>query len=273
MSKSKHLPISFHQTPTDTLQVNWKQEYNDEFICPQCNQGTLDKFQYSRGAACKLRLGCNACDKITYLTCQVRKYPVISIHQTLFGQLQVDWKKEYNSEFICFQCNQGRISRFSHSQQGVHKLKVGCTSCGKYTTLSCQVSPHIYNYRPDLICPNPLCTQIGHNGQKGWIYETFKEKEKNFASNCRCYFCGINFDPEAQSNGSWMGNQNEDKLLSFCFEDDIWDLRHFLEQPHIKTLNFSPIKFQWYRQQVKRYLYFLLKSGIYTSVTVPVNSL
>ncbi|MEM7556054.1 MAG: site-specific integrase [Cyanobacteria bacterium P01_A01_bin.84] len=265
--------ISFHPTLKEVLQVDWNQEYKNEFICPACNQGHLTKFQYAKGAACKLKLSCNVCDKITYLTCQNKKHPAVSNHQTLKGKLQVDWKEEYNGEFVCFKCNNGRIGRFSY-QEGLHNIKCGCTSCGQYTTLSCQISPHIHSYRRDLCCPNPLCTSIGPNGQKGWIYETFnKNRSEKTASNCKCYFCKINFNPTSICNSSWNGNQNTDKLLPFCFSENIWDFRHFVEKPQVKTLNFSSIKLQWYREQVKQYLHFLLKSGNYTSVTVPVNSL
>ncbi|NET44650.1 site-specific integrase [Okeania sp. SIO2B3] len=264
--------ISIHSTLQGKLEVNWENEYHNEFTCPQCNQGTLNKFQYCKNAACKLRLACNTCDKVTFLSCQLRKHPVVSIHQTLFDKLQVDWKEEYNNEFTCFKCNQGKLDRFVDFK-GLHNVKLGCNFCGHKTTLSCQVSPHIHGYRSDLICPNPLCTQIGHNGQKGWIYETFNQENSNCSSNCRCYFCGINFDPTSQSNSSWIGNQNKDELLPFCFEDDIWNFRHFIDNPQAKTLNFRSIKVQWYREQVKGYLHFLLKTGNYTSVTVPVNSL
>ena len=268
----KHPRISIHSTLEEKLEVNWEKEYHNEFTCPQCNKGYLDKFQYSKGAACKLILGCHVCNQATSLTCQLKKYPVVSIHETIIDKLEVDWEKEYNNEFICFECERGKLAKFFYSK-GLHNVKLRCESCKKNTTLSCQVSPHIHGYRPDLVCPNPLCSQIGHDRQKGWIYETSNPDNSICDSNCRCYFCGINFKPNAQSNSSWVSNQNQDRLLPFYFEDNIWDFRHFIKKPQAKKLNFSSIKLQWYREQVKRYLNFLLKSGIYTSVTVPQNNL
>ena len=40
------------------IKVDWKKDYKREFICPKCNQGHLTKFQYAKGAACKLKLSC-----------------------------------------------------------------------------------------------------------------------------------------------------------------------------------------------------------------------
>ncbi len=268
----KHLRISIHSTLKEKLEVNWEKEYHNEFTCPQCNQGNLTKFRYSHSAMCQLTLGCDACNKTIFLTCQLRKHPVVSIHETLFNKLQIDWKEEYNNEFLCCKCNQGKLTRFFY-YQGLHHIKLRCQLCGETTTLSCQVSPHIHGYRSDLICPNPLCNQIGQNGQKGWIYETFNRKKSKSDSNCRCYFCGINFKPNAQSNNSWVGNQNKDRLLPFCLKDNIWDFRHFIKKSQKRKLNFNSIKTLWYREQIKEYLYFLLKTGVYTSITVPQNNL
>lgn len=40
-----------------------------------------------------------------------RKYSPISIHSTLYGQLKVNWEKEYNDEFSCPRC-QSRLTNF-----------------------------------------------------------------------------------------------------------------------------------------------------------------
>ena len=208
----EHPRISIHSTLKEKLEVDWETEYHNEFTCPQCNKGYLNQLKYSKGAACKLILGCHVCNKTTSLTCQLRRYPVVSIHETLFDELQVDWEKEYSNEFICFKCERGKLAKFFY-RQGLHNVRLRCQSCRKTTTLSCQVSPHIHGYRPDLICPNPLCTQLGHDGQKGWIYETFNREKSNCDSNCRCYFCGINFKPNAQSNSSWVSRIKIDYYL------------------------------------------------------------
>jgi len=49
MSQRKHLPISRHQTLNGVLEVNWLQDYQGEFICPQCNQGRLTVYLSIKG--------------------------------------------------------------------------------------------------------------------------------------------------------------------------------------------------------------------------------
>ncbi|MEA5622131.1 integrase [Nostoc sp. UHCC 0251] len=266
----QHPPISIHQTLNGTLQVNWKADYAGEFICPQCNQGQLNRFSYSKGSVCKLRLGCDFCHQVTYLTGKFKHLP-ISIHQTLQGTLSVNWAEKYSGEFICPQCNQGQISKFHYADGQSHQLKLGCNSCSLKTLLCCQVPPQFHGYQKHLVCPNPLCHQIGPDGQKGWIYETFQTNSSQ--SNCRCYFCHINFHPNATSYGSWVGYQQEETLLNFCFDDDVWDFRHFINNSPVRILNFKSIKPEWFRVLVKQYLYSLLKSGRFSASAKPMNSL
>jgi transcription elongation factor Elf1 len=66
----KQLPISIHPTMAEPLQVNWQTSYAGEFSCPHCNQGTINRFSYSKAAVCKLRLGCDFCHQVTNLTGQ-----------------------------------------------------------------------------------------------------------------------------------------------------------------------------------------------------------
>jgi transcription elongation factor Elf1 len=171
-------PISIHQTLHGNLQVNWQTDYAGEFICPQCNQGKITNFYYSKGAVCKLKLSCDFCHQTTYLTGTVKHLP-ISTHLTLQGTLSVNWAEKYAGEFICPQCNQGQISKFNYTNGHSCQLKLGCNHCSQKTLLFCQVPPQIHSYRPHLVCPNPLCHQIGPNGQKGWIYESFQANSKS----------------------------------------------------------------------------------------------
>ena len=192
-----------------------------------------------------------------------RKYPEylpISTHQTLDGTMEVNWKLDYHGEFSCPRCNQRQLKKLYYQKQCDCNLRLRCDSCAKDTTLSCRVPVHIHRYRYDLVCPNPLCTQIGPNGQKGWVY-----LRKHKTGDCECYFCGITFNPVSKKVHSWVGSQKEEKLSPFCFDDNTWDLRHFYKNPNKRTLKFQTIQPQWYQLQVKRYLHYLLKSRVYSS--------
>ncbi|MHC5717377.1 MAG: hypothetical protein ACYTX0_35995, partial [Nostoc sp.] len=66
----------------------------------------------------------------------------ISIHQMLDGTLSVNWKTDYAGEFICPNCNQGKINNFHHSQKPICKLRLECDSCSQITNLTCEVPQH-----------------------------------------------------------------------------------------------------------------------------------
>lgn len=262
-SKRKYLAISVHPTLHSQLKVDWDKEYNNEFICPHCNYRYLTSYYYRQDKSCNLVLDCNFCRKITYLTCLIpgagRKHPPISIHQTLNGKLQVNWYLQYENEFCCPHCNHGRLSYCHDESKGV-ALSLECKSCLKTTALTCKVSVHIYNYQRILECPNPLCNQLGHNGQKGWIY-----KVGDNADDCKCYFCEIRFNPNSSNLNSWVGSQIEYELLPFCFDNNSWDIRSFgYNHRKIKQIHFSELHPTWYILLIKQYAYYLLKSQAFS---------
>ncbi len=267
----KYPPVSVHQTLHGQLEVNWKQEYNHEFSCPHCQKGEFTGFFCREDATCKFGLGCNSCGKITYLSQRIyvlgNKHLPVSKHQTLNSILEVNWKQTYQEEYNCPRCNQGKLTRFSHHGESRCNLVLCCNSCELRTPLTCRVPAHIYNYTPNIECPNPLCTKLGHNGQKGWIY-----KKKSKVDVYKCHFCEIQFNPYSSNlSGSWVGRQKQDKLLPFSFDDNRWDLRHFYDNPSSKSINFQEINPHWYQIEIKRYLHYLLKSGVFDSCSSVVH--
>ncbi len=261
MSNRKHLPISVHQTLHEHLKVNWEQDYKNEYHCPHCRKGKITNFYHRKNLSCQLRLYCSFCNKEIYLTCRIPgmglKHSPISVHQTLNSTLLVNWKLEYKGEYSCPHCYRGQLKKYRYQSKATCKLDLNCELCGKKTCLTNQVPIYIYNYVPNIECPNPMCNIIGHDGQKGWIYKINTKR----SSNCKCRFCKITFDVLNKHPSSWMGSQIESRLFSFSFYEDTWDLRHFYNNPNNKALNFQKINPQWYRTEVKRYLYYLLKQN------------
>ena len=158
------------------------------------------------------------------------------------------------------------FTAFRYSKGSTCKIQLVCNHCKtksgkkKQTSLNCLVKRHIFRYRSDKECPNPLCTEIGKHGQKGWIYEVGGN-----TSDASCYFCGISFKYDSSYKHSWFGNQIEDKIATYCFEDDIWDLRNFFDKSYQKLLIFQVIQPYWYKNKVKKYLFYLLKTKSFTS--------
>jgi transcription elongation factor Elf1/integrase len=256
----KHLPISTHQTLGGELQVNWYLEYKNEFSCPHCNHNRLT-FAYKKDKPCNLVLECCSCRKSTYLIHDIpgagKKYSPISTHQTSNGDLKVNWYIEYRNEFSCPHCNHEQLTYCYDKTKGAD-LTLECSSCHKRTALTCKVSSHIYNYQSTIECPNPLCDQIGHDGQKGWIHTVGDTDE-----HCKCFFCKTTFDPKSIYCNSWVGSQIKRELLPFNFTDNSWDLRHFgYTETKIRKINFSPSQPEWYIQIVKQYIHYLIKSQI-----------
>ncbi|BAY86051.1 hypothetical protein NIES267_55570 [Calothrix parasitica NIES-267] len=188
-----------------------------------------------------------------------RKYQPISIHQTSHGKLEVNWQHEYNDEFSCPYCEVGKFRSIRRSQGSVCKIVLHCNHCKKRTFLTNSVPGYIHKYLPNIECPNPLCYKLGHDGQKGWIYKLGSK-----LNHCQCRFCKITFKSDSTYHNSWI-NIEKDKLAPFCFDDDNWDLRHYFDKPYQKTLNFDGFHILWYRREVKRYIYHLLKSKVFNS--------
>ena len=187
-----------------------------------------------------------------------RIHPPISIHQTLHGQIKVNWDLDYHQEFNCPVCEKeygekNALRRYQRFKGTICGLSLSCKYCGKQTNLTNREHIYIRSYLRDIECPNPLCTGVGHNGQKGWIYKLGKKQ-------CQCRFCKTTFNPKSIHPASWANLKAEKKLSPFCLDENVWNLRHFYENPTVKTINFSTIEPSWLREQVKEYVYYTLKS-------------
>ncbi|MBD2247411.1 site-specific integrase [Nostoc sp. FACHB-888] len=189
-----------------------------------------------------------------------KNHPIVSLHATLHSQLEVDWSKEYKCEFICPHCQENYLNKVEIKEGSMCKVRLRCYKCNKYISLTCQVSVHICKYHPDIECPNPICTQRGHNGQKGWIYKSHSGREM-----FRCYFCRIRFKSNSKLECAWVNKVTKSNIPPFCFENDIWDLRNFFNINYSRSISFTDIYPQWYRVEAKKYLQYLLKIKVYSS--------
>lgn len=116
-----------------------------------------------------------------------RKHPPISIHTTLHGNLEINWKEDYDGSFCCPECSSNRFWFFQRANKSKCKLYVRCKDCEKDTYLTCPTGQHIFRYQPGLSCPNPLCNQIGADGiTKGWFY-AHEATNQYF----KCHFCEV----------------------------------------------------------------------------------
>ena len=197
-----------------------------------------------------------------------RIHPPISVHQTLYGQIEVNWDKDYHQEFNCPRCEKeygkkNALCRYKREEKATCKLVLRCKYCTKNTCLTSRERIYTTSYLKDIECPNPLCISVGPNGQKGWVYKLAGQHE----FQCQCRFCKIIFAPKSTHRSAWVNSKAEKKLFSFYFDDNVWDLRHFYKKPKQKTLNFSKIDPIWFREETKKYIYYTLKSRRFSNDT------
>ena len=186
-----------------------------------------------------------------------RIHPAISIHQTLHGQIEVNWDKDYHQEFNCPECEEkyGKknvLYRYQRAKRTTCGLGLRCKDCGKLINLTNREHVYISKVIRDIECPNPLCTDVGHNGQKGWIYKLAGQHK----GQCQCRFCKTIFNPKSIDPSAWVNVESEKKLLPFCFDENVWNLSHFYGNPIVETINFSNIEPFWFREEVKKYIYY-----------------
>lgn len=185
-----------------------------------------------------------------------RKHLPVSIHETLHSTVEVNWL-EYENNLCCPFCGSNRWL-YRRQESNKCKLELECTACQKKTALTCRVPQYSFRYRPGIACPNPNCKELGPDGTtKGWVY-FYAIKD----SCSRCRYCGTNFI-DSDLPYSWLGRQRTGCATPFRFEDNIWNLQQFFANSSKKTLNFSTIRPDWFKQEVKRYLYELLKTKVY----------
>jgi transcription elongation factor Elf1 len=89
--------ISSHETLHDPLQINWRAYYDNSFQCPkECGSRNLRivwKKQQVVGQ-------CKKCDAFAFLKAELR-IPCVSVHETLNGTIQDNWRADYNNDFQC----------------------------------------------------------------------------------------------------------------------------------------------------------------------------
>ena len=81
------------------IKINWKQDYNNEFICPNCESKGLKYDRISRNK--KVVFRCYFCTKTVRNSFDIKSKP-----RKLTALEHKIWKEEYENEFICPKCNE-----------------------------------------------------------------------------------------------------------------------------------------------------------------------
>jgi integrase/transcription elongation factor Elf1 len=246
------------------IEVDWKKDYQDEFICPACNNGHLRLSGFHRG---KKKFTCKNCQSQTVASINLNRRSLY-----LNSRLQdehINWEKDYQGEFICPKCQTvGMVAWGIHKQ--INKRKFRCPNCRhvglESSTINIQpiedpINPGVIwytNHRyKNFICPE--CQK-----QNIYIHQIDKYGKKIF----RCRTCKkTQYDSIQLTRGNLsFFNSTQIPTQPFNFDEDKWDLRAINPNFDILDLessiaNFSLIKPDWFQQKVKKYVEHLCKAG------------
>lgn len=245
------------------MEIDWKKDYQCDFICPKCNNSYLRLDGHQNN---KRKFICKSCRSRTLASTNLDRRS-----HYLESRLQdehINWKEDYKGEFVCPECQ-----TFPMAVWGLHKLKnkrqFHCFSCSKTISESCQVkiravqdpinssiiwyTNHKY---PEFICIKCQSRNI--------FLSHLETNKKRF----RCKSCGnLQYDSFdlTPSNISHYGKQIR-PVQPFEFDNDKWDLRSInpnFDERDISycTADFNSIKPDWFKQEVKKYIHYLGKSG------------
>ena len=112
------------------MEINWKQDYDKDFICPKCEQSSLGLGGFCNG---KRQFRCLNCKKIQLESCETRIKAVLDpINPGL------TWYKNHKiKHFVCPECESENIY-FASIYYG--KKRFCCRSCKKYINDSTELS-------------------------------------------------------------------------------------------------------------------------------------
>ena len=232
------------------IEIDWHKDYQREFVCPHCGQQGLRL----AGKRRKRNFRCPNCQKNTAVSHKI-KIPEPN---------SINWRRDYQGEFICPHCDEKGLWLAGFSSKG-SKRQFICRHCQKTTRESNDIKlpdPNSQiNWRRDyrvgeFACPNPNC-----HAREVRLFGSHGGRKQMF----RCQACetscsaSIDLTPQILSQFS-PGNS---WVKSFLFEEDRWDLRSLIcsdyDQNTIWTANFENVELDWFKSQVKRYIYHLCK--------------
>lgn len=250
------------------LEINWKQEYQGEFICPSCEKSKLSLAGvHHRG---ERKFVCPNCKSQTLASIKLS-----SRSKYLDSRLKdehIDWEKDYHGEFVCPGC-----SKEGMSTMGVHKPSgkriFRCSCCKKNQYQSCNIDEikrledplnlgvvwHTNHRIEHFICPK--C----HNQNMYFVQIIDAWNKKQF----RCRTCKkYQYDSMILTKLNLSRYSNISLSVKvFIWDDDEWDLRavnpNFDDRDNSQFhANFTKFKLAWYKNRVKDYVLYLCKLGV-----------
>jgi integrase len=182
--------------------------------------------------------------------------------------IKINWKEDYNGEFICPECDmKGMSNQWTHPQ--TQKRQFRCSACKKVQRESCNLTikavndPHIQGLKwytnhkiNGFVCPQCQAEDIYFQG----IYQYDK---KTFG----CRTCGKRQQDSNILNAYSFSRYSTTQPIVKPFNrvDDEWDLRAInlnCDARDIKEskLDFSDLELDWFKDKAKDYILYLCKA-------------
>lgn len=246
------------------IEINWKQDYCGEFICPRCHKGKMSLAGISHG---KKKFICKDCQYQTQESINLNMRS--RFLESRLKDEQVDWEKDYQGEFICPECYVlGMTVRGIAKKE--NKRTFYCFACCYVCHESCQINIQAVadpinlgitwytNHRiKGFVCPECQAQNIYFQRLNKW-----QENKKSFL----CKSCNTHLYDSIYLTRTNISrySKNTIPVKPFDWVEDEWDLRTInsnfdLCDSQRLIVNFSEIYPLWFKQEVKRYVQHLCK--------------
>ncbi len=130
--------------------------------------------------------------------------------------IKIDWKKDYNNEFICPNCNLGQLSFKKIKDE---KAQFKCLECNKLIAASRRFASDYFTRKAaayGLGCPSATCDA------RQMIIAYIRAGKKNF----QCQVCQARAVESNELTRYILSRYaHKNPIKPFIFEDDEWDLR------------------------------------------------
>jgi transcription elongation factor Elf1 len=206
------------------LEINWKQDYENEFICPNCEQSPLGLGGFKKG---ERQFACPRCKSKTLAS--VKLSSRLRYSDSRLKDEYIDWEKDYHGEFVCPECGEAGMCAWGVKQPN-NKRQFRCLSCkktqqesftiDKIEAIEDPLNPGVRWYTNHRI-EGFICLEC--QGENMYLARVDKFNKKIF----KCRTCKKHvYDSIILSKGNLAYyNQNQSPVTPFNWTNDRWDLR------------------------------------------------
>ena len=251
------------------IEVDWIKDYQYEFNCPRCNHSKMKHAGFSNGIK---QFKCEECRHNTSAAIVLNQRSKCLNIDSKLKHKTTDWGKDYQGKFVCPNCRSLEISVGEKTKSSNNKRRFRCKACFKTYPVSCHINIraitdpinqgvtwHTGHRIKSFACPKCQVEEMYfvtldyvNNGKKLFECRTCK------------YITKDSIDLAIANIHRW--SDSPILVKPFNWLEDQWDLRSISPKSNLLDLNRSTITFtainpDWFKQEVKKYVQHLCKTG------------